>query len=239
MINTVLVDDEPKSRLVLRNLLEFIRPDIVVRAEASDISDGVQTILAYQPQLVFLDIHLLNGDSFQILEQIPEPLFEVIFVTAYDEYSVKALRFCRIPCLFKPIDLSELECALTDLNFTGKPHIKYEMLLKLLRSGFTEIPFIDHSEVVMCKFNEVYFLRELEHGVDVFTDRGRFTSEGLVLDDFRNTFELNTFRSLGSEYLINSAMVSAENSKNGVLVFQNGDRIVVDKELLYQFVKTI
>src|SRR6056300_959848 len=92
----LIVDDELKSREVTKTLLGAFCPEVEVVADAEDIAGALRTIEDYKPQLVFLDITLKEGDSFQILKEIDEINFEIIFVTAYDEYSIKALKFSGI-----------------------------------------------------------------------------------------------------------------------------------------------
>lgn len=239
MIRTILIDDEPKSRLVLRQLLDFLHAQIEIVGEASDIQDGIEVIQNLKPDLVFMDIHLLNGDSFQILEAIPNPEFEVVFVTAYDEYSVKALRYCRIPCLFKPIDLAELETVLHELNFPSDNHDRLETLFMLLRSGFNDLPLPTENSHILIPLKEVFYFHQIPGAIEVFSKSGEDRIRQRNLDDLRSTFELKNFKSLGPDYLVNVSLVDSEASRAGVLKFANGGLVALDKELLYQFLKSV
>ena len=107
-MKAIIVDDESKSRQVLRMLLQMECPEVEVAGEAGDIPSGVKLIEEINPELVFLDISLKDGDSFQLLERLPVLNFKTAFITAYDEYSVRALQFAGVPCMHKPVDTAEL-----------------------------------------------------------------------------------------------------------------------------------
>src|SRR6218665_499329 len=108
MINAVIVDDEPLGREMLAGLLKIYCPDINVVAECGTISEARTAIEACRPRLVFLDIALPGGDGFDLLRSLSAIDFEVVFVTAHDQYILKALRFNAADYLLKPIDEAEL-----------------------------------------------------------------------------------------------------------------------------------
>ncbi|MEL7020549.1 MAG: LytTR family DNA-binding domain-containing protein [Bacteroidota bacterium] len=113
MIKTVIVEDERPNQEVLMNYLEAYCPDVEVVAVASTLQEGLDKIAAQQPDLIFLDIKLDAGNSgFDLLEKIEAINFQIIFVTAYDEYIKKALNETEaLYYITKPIKISELETA--------------------------------------------------------------------------------------------------------------------------------
>ena len=113
MIRTVVIEDEEHSRRMLLAMLHEHCRQISVVAEADSVDSGLAAIAELKPQLVLLDIELKSATSFEILEQLPEINFELVFTTAFDHYALKAIKFCAIDYLLKPIDLNELQIAVS------------------------------------------------------------------------------------------------------------------------------
>lgn len=112
-IRTIIVDDEKDVRFLLRKMLEEHFAAIIdIVGEAEDIASASALIDREAPQLVFLDIRIRNKTGFELLEQHPDSDFEVIFITAYDQYAVRAFEFSAIGYLMKPIKLDELRKAI-------------------------------------------------------------------------------------------------------------------------------
>src|SRR6188474_1842420 len=111
MIRTVVIEDEEHSRKMLMEMLHEHCRTITVVASADSVKTGLTAIAEQKPELVFLDIELQSETSFEILEKLPEINFELVFTTAFDHYALKAIKFCAIDYLLKPIDLSELQTA--------------------------------------------------------------------------------------------------------------------------------
>lgn len=109
MIKAVIIDDEARARNLLKGLVEKQFPDrIKVIGDADDIQSGIKMITELKPDLVFLDIQMHEGTGFDLLKQLPEVNFEVIFVTAYDQFAVEAFKFSAFGYLLKPIRTTEL-----------------------------------------------------------------------------------------------------------------------------------
>ncbi len=108
MIPTVVIEDEGHSRKMLLEMLHENCMQVNVVGEADSVKTGLAAIAEHRPQLVFLDIELKSETSFQILEQVPNINFELIFTTAFDHYALNAIKICAIDYLLKPIDLNEL-----------------------------------------------------------------------------------------------------------------------------------
>lgn len=107
-IRAIIIDDEPGNCENLQNLLAKYCPQIEVLESQNDIQTAVESIIVQKPELVFLDIELAEGTGFDLLEMLPTTNFEVIFVTAFDQYALKAIKFCALDYLLKPVNISEL-----------------------------------------------------------------------------------------------------------------------------------
>jgi len=239
-MRAIIVDDELKSREVLRTLVETFCDDIEVVCTCEDIDDSIAAIKREKPDLVFLDIHLKNGDSFQILKGLDDLNFDIIFVTAYDEYSVKALKFTGITCLFKPIDVDELVQAISSLREKHLDmHTAYEMVDGLLRSKFSKVPIITPTGLTFVGIENILYLRSLDKGVELHTTDGHVTRSIKDLSIFREVFITKDFIPVGEGLLVNSNWIDRSKSDRGVMVFRNGATLEVQKELLYNTLKAM
>ena len=107
-IRALIVDDEVHARENLSGLLEEYCPEIDIIGQASGISSAKAKIEDLNPELLFLDIKLANNTGFQLLELLRKRDFGVIFVTAYDNYAIKAIKFSAVDYLLKPLNNKEL-----------------------------------------------------------------------------------------------------------------------------------
>jgi two-component system LytT family response regulator len=104
MITTILVDDEPRGLSSLKRLLEMNCPEVKVIRECKDADSAAAQILALQPELVFLDINMPDKNGFDLLNGLRPVSFEVIFVTAHNEYTIEAFKYSAVDYLLKPVD---------------------------------------------------------------------------------------------------------------------------------------
>lgn len=117
MIQAVIVDDENDARYLLRNLIDdHFADQLEVIAECANIPDAIAAIEKHQPDVVFLDIQLREGTGFDILKKLENKNFEVIFVTAYDQYAVKAFEFSALGYLMKPIKIRDMKKVVEQLS---------------------------------------------------------------------------------------------------------------------------
>ncbi len=108
----IIIDDEKSGANVLRLLLEKYLPSIQIKAICHSISEGQHAITAYRPDIVFLDIKMPNGNGFDLLDTFDKIDFAIIFVTAYDEYALRALKLRAVDYLLKPVNRVDLELAM-------------------------------------------------------------------------------------------------------------------------------
>lgn len=115
-MKTLVVEDKEYIRKGLINLLEQVNSEIQVIGECESVKDAVVVARACNPELIFLDINLLDGTAFDFLERTDDLDFKVIFVTAYEEYALRALKIGAVDYLLKPVDVDELKVALSKVN---------------------------------------------------------------------------------------------------------------------------
>ena len=111
MIKAVLIDDEKNALEMLEWQLHTYCPQVEVAAICINADKGIAAIRQYKPQLVFLDIEMPKKNGFEVVQSFPQPLFAVIFTTAYIQFALKAFRFAALDYLLKPIDADDLVVA--------------------------------------------------------------------------------------------------------------------------------
>lgn len=108
-IRAILVDDEESARDVLENLLLRFCPKVELLKKCNNVQQAVEAIKIYQPDLVFLDIEMPNYRGYELVDFFTEINFEIIFVTAYDRYAIKAFEVSAVDYLLKPIEIDRLK----------------------------------------------------------------------------------------------------------------------------------
>lgn len=111
-MRAVLIDDEISNVENLRTLLEKHCPQVHILAIAQNVMNAIAIIEKHLPEIVFLDIQIGEQTGFDILKQLPQRNFEVVFVTAYEHYGIQAVKFAALDYLLKPIDIDELKEAI-------------------------------------------------------------------------------------------------------------------------------
>ena len=111
MIRATIVDDEPLSCESLATLLEQHCPEVRVLDICYAASTALESLRAHKPDILFLDLEMPHMNGFELLEQLPEINFELIFTTSYDQYAIKAIQFSALDYLLKPVDREELQKA--------------------------------------------------------------------------------------------------------------------------------
>ncbi len=115
-LRAVIIEDEEVSREILTNYLGNYCPDVEILGQAENIQLGEKLIREKQPELVFLDIEMPFGNGFDLLEKFTNINFEVIFITAFSDYAIKAINLSASSYLLKPIDIDELTSAVNKVK---------------------------------------------------------------------------------------------------------------------------
>ncbi len=110
-LKSIIVDDEKHGRENLAGILRSYCPEVELTGEAASVDEALMLIREQTPDLVFLDIEMPRANGFQLLEHLQDFSFEVIFVTAYDNYAIKAIRFSATDYILKPVNSNDLQAA--------------------------------------------------------------------------------------------------------------------------------
>lgn len=192
MIPAVIVDDEISNIENLTVLLRQYCPNVSVVATATTADEGLLAIRAAKPSLLFLDIQLPGKSGLDLLKSIPAPDFEVIFVTAFDQFAIQAIKFSAIDYLLKPIDVNELVNAVDRavlhiekdqqnarlqhlVHSLGQPHP-----MKIAVPGNRETVFIGPETVVYCKSDNNYTIFHLHNHQQHVSSKPIFEYEELL-----------------------------------------------------------
>jgi two-component system LytT family response regulator len=167
MLKAILIDDEPYCVKLLALQLKENCPGVEVIAQCTDSSEGLKAIRSLQPDIVFLDIEMPCLNGFGLLEQLDDISFSLIFVTAYNEFALKAFRFSALDYLLKPVDNGELKSAVAKAEKRQRMDSRQLELLKWqYQSG--QLPqklavphqggvnFVELKEIIYCEADSNY-----------------------------------------------------------------------------------
>ncbi len=166
MIKTLIIDDEINGRNILKRFIEKYAEGVEVIGEAESVKTGVDAIKKLNPDLVLLDIQMQDGTGFDLLEQFDEKNFEVIFVTSFDHYAIKAFKFSAVDYILKPVDPDNLVEAIERVkNLDSKDELgsKIDVLISNINSlekialpSSDGIRFVKIQDVVRCESDNNY-----------------------------------------------------------------------------------
>lgn len=139
MIKAVLIDDEPRGSKLLQHKLESYADSICIQKIFSDPFLAIKEIPDLEPDVLFLDVEMPRMSGFQLLEHLASFSFEVIFVTAYNSYTLKALRASALDYLLKPVNSDELEIAMQKLQSKIRSKEQVDLVEKLASTSSSKV----------------------------------------------------------------------------------------------------
>lgn len=160
MIKAILVDDEPINIDNLKALLALHCQEVEVIASATTADQARELLLTLKPDVVFLDIQMPEKNGFDLLKSIKDPAFEVVFVTAYDEYGIMAIKFSALDYLLKPINVAELKAAVDKIAHSVNSKQKNSRLDNLLQ--LLDKPQLNENEKIALPTQKEIFLTPIK-----------------------------------------------------------------------------
>jgi two-component system LytT family response regulator len=243
-MRAVIVDDERRSREMLSTLLEKHCPEISVTATAESVETALDCIRTHHPDLLFLDIEMPYGSGFDLLENIRGEQCRVIFTTAYDQYAIKAIKYCALDYLLKPIDHEELMQAVARAQREiGTQERSLETLLQSLTSRqhrisrialptADELIFVQVDEIVRCEAAGNYTTFHLHNGRTILVARPLKEYDTLLA-------ELNFFR-VHHSHLVNLNYVEKYiKGEGGYVVMSDRSHVMVSRRRKEELIRAL
>lgn len=248
MIKAFIVDDEPALRELNQTLIKKHFDDIIVIGTAGTVAEAVTFINEYQPQLLILDIRLSDGTGFNILQKIKPYNYSLIFVTAYNEFAIKAIRFSAIDYILKPIDEQEfcdaIEKALTSINSSKlQEQVKtffnyYEKKTqnrRIVLKTSDAINIVDVSDIAFCRSESNYTTFHFTNGSKIMISK--------VLKEYEELLTEYGFFRPHHSFLVNLLFISKlDKSDGGFLILKDGTEVPVSlrrKKKLIQVLESL
>lgn len=240
MLKAIIIDDEAKARRILASFIEEYCPQLTLLGVAEDVVQGVKLIQRTQPDIVFLDIEMPGYNGFQLLDFFDEVNFEVIFVTANNEFALKAFQVSAVDYLLKPIQINQLVRAVEKAEkIRGNSLIKER--LETLKTNMAEqqikkivVPvsegslFIDVKDITHLKAEGSYVNIFLKDGNKILLSKNIKDYEGQL------TAEEGFFRSHRS-YLVNVRHVRSVSADGSEALLPNQQSVTIARERKQEF----
>lgn len=246
--HVLIIEDEPQAAKRLETLITELIPQVEIVAKIDSVKKSVNWLLENsQPDLIFMDIQLADGVSFQIFEQC-QVTSPVIFTTAYDAYALKAFKVNSIDYILKPVDKDDLEGALKKLDFlTRRRNDTTEMLasigeaVKMLTRKFKTrfvLKIGEHLKAI--EVSDIQYFLSLEKATFAKVNDGRKHILDFTLDELEDVLDPQHFFRINRRYIIRAAaiqdMVSYTNSRIKLVLKGSDDTdIVVARERVQEF----
>ena len=229
-LNAILVEDEEKSREILKNYLVKYCPNISILGEAANVEDALILIRNHNLDVVFLDVEMPFGNAFDLLEKVGNIDFQTIFVTAYNHYAIEALNAHASYYLMKPISIDELIKAVdyvTEIR-TKEDALQDEVLIPKTNSveGKITIPQQNGFEIIETK--NILYCKADDNYTEIFTKDNKKKLVSKTLKYIEDALSDANFARVHKSYLVNvNEVVKYLKGKGGSVVLSNGKEIMV------------
>lgn len=236
MINAIIVEDEKHNIETLERLIKNHCQEVKIIGAAENISDAKLLIELHKPDVVFLDIQMGGSTGFDLLKNITDRNFEVIFITAYDKYGIQAVKYAALDYILKPIDTNEFLLAIAKvkekmaaqqssrqidflvdyLKQNGKP-------AKIALPQQLEVRYVPVADIVRCEAQNTYTWFFLLNNEKILVSK--------PLKDYEELLAPHGFIRCHQSHLVNPAFIKSYLKEDGgVLLLQNGVKIPVSKQ---------
>lgn len=232
MIRTLIIDDEENNRERLARMITDHFPNISIIGEADGVESGVKAIEKLRPELVLLDIKMADGDAFDLLSKVDKIFFRIIFITAHEEYALKAFKFSALDYLLKPVLVENLRTAferaenqlLADLKLqlsnlqSNLQSPKHKTIV--LRSS-DKISLVDISEIVRCESDWNY--------TRFFTKEGKKYMVSCPIKEYEEILEEHGFFRIHKSHIVNISCIDSFDKKEDSLILKDETRLPVSR----------
>lgn len=230
MKKVLIIDDENRTRSLIAKMIESFGLDVEAIPEGENVQSGIKAIEKHQPDIVFLDIQMPDGTGFDVIRSVENKNFEVIFVTAHEEFAIKAIKFSALDYLLKPVDAVELRASLEKalqvvenagdhgqfeaLNSNIQKSEKRRLVLKTQES----VHVVDLEEIIRCEADRNYTSFFLRDNKKILVSK--------TLKEYETLLSGHNFLRVQQSHLININFVDRYDKKNGgAVVMKDGSEV--------------
>ncbi len=234
MITAIIVDDEQKSISTLQKIISDYCTYVKIIGTTDNIMSAHSLILSLKPQLVFLDVEMPYGNGFDLLNTFDDINFEVIFITAYNQYAITAFKYASIDYLLKPVNITQLQEAIVraDKRITEKTNAQNYILLKqnlqVENANEQRIILTDNNEQHLIKINDIsYCIADGSYTfIHLVNNKRYYASKNLK--EFEDMLPTDYFFRIHYGHIINIRHISKlQKGRSGSVIMQDGKELEI------------
>lgn len=237
----LVLDDEEKGRNTLCMFLSEYCPDINVIGVASSGEEAYEKIVKLRPQILFFDIEIAQPNSiykntFQLLEKLPRYDFEVVFVTAYENYAIRAIKSHAVGYILKPVSIEELitctASVIERLNSTVTNQRLEDLVgqLQMTKPEANRIWIHSTKDLVPVNYADIIRFEAQGKYTDVFCEDGRKLTSSKNLGEFLEILDPNAFIKVHRSHIVNfQKIIKYAKQDGGALIMNDGKELPVSK----------
>lgn len=244
MLKAVIIDDDQSNLNALSEKLLKHCPQINIIDRCDNAQDGIKVIDDLKPDIVFLDIEMPVMNGFVMLQHLSYRKFELIFVTAYDHYAIKAIRYSALDYLVKPVEIEELKAAVSKAEANRgnrSSHLQLELLLEQLHKKQPRritIPTIDGLRFI--SIDDIIYLEASNNYTNIYLSANQKFLVSRTLKDFEEMLPPEIFLRIHHSSIINKNHVEKYiRGDGGQVVMRNGNVLDVSKRKKSEFLQAI
>lgn len=247
MIKVVIIDDEQHCIDRLIKLLIPSHNDLLqIAGTALTVSEGIEKIALLNPDLIFLDVQIGNQTGFDLLRELPERRFAIIFTTGYEKFAIQAIKFSALDYLLKPVEDTDLNVSLMKFMNERSEKMtsqKIDVLLqnthdnrnsprKIIVPTANGFEFLDIADIIRCQ-SEINY-------TTIYSKDKRKIVVAKTLKDFEEMLACYSFFRVHNSHLINLAFIKSYNKgKGGSVKLTDGTEIEVSSRRKDAFIKRL
>ena len=243
MMRAIIIDDEQSGIDTLSTIIEMHIEEVKVVAHSTDAETGIQLIENYKPEIVFLDVNMPKMDGFQLLERLTWKEFNLIFITAHQEYALKAIKNNAIDYLLKPIDYEDLQNTIGRIkqkDLGAEQKFNYNELHGIVQQSQKNRILINlRSGIEYININDIIYLESQSNYTKIFLLDAQelLTSKGLKEFESRLCSPDLTFMRVHHSFIINLQCVSKYLTASETIVLKDDSQIPLAKSKKESFLK--
>jgi two-component system LytT family response regulator len=253
MITALLIDDDQHLRQGMKSLLERHAPEIRIIGEAESVKTGITAIENWKPQVVFLDIHLTDGTGFDILEEVAKTNGKlnshIVFITAHEQYALKAFKFSALDYLLKPVDPEELKKSIVKIKEVLEKNTSFDhidLLLENIRKKvdhFKRIALSTADGIHLFEISDIIRCESQDNYTQFFIKNHKPLLISKTLKEYEELLMEHGFERIHQSHLINlSYLKSYIKTDGGYVIMGDNAKLPIaqrKKERLQELIKAL